>query len=149
MPGDDRYTAYCGLYCKDCIPSNARLFQTVDELDTLLEEVQFEKYAALQAKGSPEFADYAAFVRVLRGLKTLKCKTLCTEGGCKEDCRIRTCVREKGFRGCWLCEKFEACKLHESLKSYHPALVHNLRVIKLYGPDDWSDKRGRHYNWSR
>ncbi|HEY3273707.1 MAG TPA: DUF3795 domain-containing protein [Methanocella sp.] len=149
MSGDDRYTAYCGLYCKDCIPSNERLFATVDSLDALLEEVRFENYAALKAKGLPVFADYVTFKSVLRELKTLRCKALCTEGGCKENCRIRGCVMEKGIRGCWLCEKFEACELHESLKSYHPALVHNLLMIKSYGPDDWSDKRGKHYRWSR
>jgi hypothetical protein len=149
MSGDERYTAYCGLYCKDCIPSNERLFRTVDELDGLLDELQFEKYAALKAKELPAFADYTTFSRVLGELKSLECKELCIEGGCKEDCRIRACVREKGIRGCWQCEKFEACELHESLKSYHPGLVHNLRMIKLYGPDDWSDKRGRHYKWSK
>jgi hypothetical protein len=149
MPGDDRYTAYCGLYCKDCIPSNEKFFRIADELMDLLDELQFEEYAALKVKVSPEFTDYATFVRVLRGMKSIECKGLCTGGGCDKDCRIRICVREKELRGCWLCEKFEACELHESLKSFHPCLVHNLRMIKQYGPDDWSDKRGRHYKWSR
>jgi hypothetical protein len=149
MPGDDRYTAYCGLYCKDCIPSDEKLYKIADELEDVLDGLQFGKYAALKAKASPVFAEYATFVRVLQGLKSLECKAFCTEGGCKENCRIRACVLEKGLRGCWLCDKFEACELHESLKSFHPCLVHNLRMIKSYGPDDWSDKRGRHYKWSR
>jgi hypothetical protein len=149
MPGDDRFTAYCGLYCKDCIPADPGLFQAIDKLEDMLDDLQLGKYAALKAKGSPAFADYPTFARVLHELKGLRCKALCTEGGCKEVCRIRDCVREKGLRGCWLCGKFEACELHEPLKTFHPALVHNLRMINLYGPDDWSDKRGRHYNWSR
>jgi hypothetical protein len=149
MPGDDRYTAYCGLYCRDCIPSDARLYETVDKLDALLGDLQFGHYAALKAKSDPAFRDYGAFVRVLRSVKGLKCKNLCTEGGCKENCRIRDCVLEKRIRGCWACEKFEACGMHESLKTVHPCLVHNLRMIRQYGPDNWSDKRGRHYNWSR
>jgi hypothetical protein len=149
MPGDDRYTAYCGLYCKDCIPSDEKLFRIADEIGDLLDGLQFEKYAALKAKTLPEFADYPAFARVLRALKGIECKALCTEGGCKENCLIRACVRGKGLRGCWLCGKFEACGLLESMKNYHPGLVHNLRMIRQHGPDDWSDKRGRHYNWSR
>jgi hypothetical protein len=149
MPGDDRYTAYCGLYCKDCIPSDEKLFQAVEALEGILDDLQIEKYAALKAKKDPAFRDYGTFVRVLGSLKGLKCKNLCTEGGCKENCLIRDCVLARGFRGCWTCEKFEACELHEPLKLYHPGLAHNLRMIRQYGPDDWSEKRGRHYNWSR
>lgn len=149
MPGDERYTAYCGLYCRDCIPVNERLFAAVDELDDLLADVQFEKYAALKAAKESAFRDYRTFVRVLGAMKGLKCKTLCTEGGCKDGCRIRACVMEKGLRGCWQCSMSGTCELHVPMKDFHPDLVHNLQMIKQYGPDDWSDKRGRHYNWSK
>ena len=45
---DKKYTAYCGLYCLDCIPSNIRLFEILNELEKLLEEVKFDKYAELK-----------------------------------------------------------------------------------------------------
>lgn len=39
MGGDRRYTAYCGLYCRDCIPAKAELFQKIRELEEVLIEL--------------------------------------------------------------------------------------------------------------
>lgn len=149
MPGDARYTACCGLYCKDCIPSNEPLFATAAALEKMLSDLQFERYAALKARQHPAFEHYPAFARVLAELKELRCSSLCTEGGCTVDCRIRACVQEKGFRGCWECAGFEGCGLLEPMVAHHPDLRHNLQMIGQYGPDDWSERRGRHYRWSR
>ena len=39
---DIELTAYCGLYCLDCIPSDKKLFITAGELQNHLKKRQFE-----------------------------------------------------------------------------------------------------------
>jgi hypothetical protein len=147
MADQARYTAYCGLYCQDCIPSDRRLFDLLDELDGRIEELQLEKYAALKAEKEEAFRDYPAFVAVLQALRRLRCESPCAEGGCKPGCAIRACVREKGYDGCRGCGDFESCRLLAPLTAHHPGLLHNLRMIKAYGPWGWSGRSGKHYRW--
>ena len=45
MVDSRKYTAFCGLYCLDCIPSNKHLFSILDEVENTLTTLQFEKYA--------------------------------------------------------------------------------------------------------
>lgn len=141
-----KYTAYCGLYCLDCIPSNVKLFKILDELENLLKDIKFSEYAKLKSKANETFNDYPKFLNVIHEMKKLECKALCTEGGCKEDCKIRECVKEKGYNGCWECNDFKHCKLLDYLKGVH-SIEHNLEMIRKYGINNWIDKRGKHYNW--
>ncbi len=141
-----KYTAYCGLYCLDCIPSNIRLFEILNELEKLLEEVKFDKYAGLKSKTNETFNDYSKFIEVLQEMKKLECKALCTEGGCKEDCKIRECVKEKKYEGCWECDDFKDCELLDYLKGIH-SIEHNLEMIREFGINNWADKREKHYKW--
>lgn len=141
-----KQTAYCGLYCPDCIPSNKKLFQLLDELEELLRDIKFDKYADLKSKDNETFSHYPEFIEVLQEMKKLECVARCTEGGCKEDCKIRECVLEKQLAGCWECDDFRKCELLDHLKGIH-SIDHNLEMIKKYGVDDWVDKRGKHYRW--
>ncbi|MGF7117523.1 DUF3795 domain-containing protein [Methanobacterium oryzae] len=146
MINHEKYTAYCGLYCLDCIPSNKKLFNILNELENLLEEIKFDKYAELKSKTNEKFNDYSKFVEVLNEMKKLECVALCTEGGCKKNCKIRECVKEKNFQGCWECKEFKECELLDYLKGIH-SIEHNLEMIRKYGVNNWADKRGKHYNW--
>lgn len=146
MNKNKKYTAYCGLYCLDCIPNDKELFKKLSELEILLGDVEFDKYAALKSKTNETFNNYPKFLDMIYEIKKLECTALCTEGGCKEDCKIRECVKEKNFEGCWECNEFKECDLLDYLKRIHP-IEHNLKMIKEYGVDNWADKRGKHYNW--
>ncbi|MBN2853332.1 MAG: DUF3795 domain-containing protein [Clostridia bacterium] len=147
-------TAYCGLYCKDCIPSNEKLFTLVNELDQLLEELNFEKYAAVKSKRSSIFDKYDDFKSVLMEIKKIECKKGCFRGpesllGCSKNCQIRECVIEKHLNGCWECEEYGKCSKLEKHKTFHPGLENNLDMIKEFGIDNWIDKRGIHYHWNK
>ena len=146
MNQNKKNTAYCGLFCPDCIPSNKRLFEVLNELENLLIELKFDKYAELKSKSNETFQNYSEFLNVLEEMKKLKCKMLCAEGGCKEDCKIRECVRNNQYEGCLECSDFKNCELLEYLKKIHP-IEYNLEMIKKYGIDKWDDKRGKHYIW--
>ncbi|MEA4900537.1 DUF3795 domain-containing protein [Desulfitobacterium sp.] len=152
MGENRRYTALCGLYCLDCIPSNRNLFRIVEQLEAMLADLQFEKYAAHKANRSKVFEDYGKFVEVFKEIKKVECKVPCYEGpsselGCSRNCKVRSCVVDKHYSGCWDCESFSNCELLSPLKEFHPGLEHNLQMIKDYGIDNWIEKREKHYNW--
>ncbi len=148
MTNDRKYTALCGLYCLDCIPSNQAFFKVVGTLQDMLSELKFDEYAKLKTRTQPVFENYDMFTEVLTGIQKLACLAPCAEGGCKPDCMVRDCVRSKGYEGCWKCAQHHTCELLEPLKKYHEKTIdHNLEMIKEYGLDNWSDKRGKHYTW--
>jgi predicted enzyme related to lactoylglutathione lyase len=146
---DARYTACCGLYCCDCIPSNAALFSAVEQLETLLEALHFDDYARLKAQTNETLKDYPTFAHFLHEIKKLGCKAACQEGGGKPDCAIKDCVGHKHYSECWECPDVSRCELLAPLKEFHGgAIEHNLVMIQRHGRDNWSDKRARHYRWS-
>jgi len=79
-------------------------------------------------------------------MKKLECTAVCTEGGCKENCKIRECVKEKQYECCGECDDSKDCELLDHLKGIHP-IEHNLKMIRKYGVNHWADKRKTHYNW--
>jgi len=144
---EKRVTSCCGLYCKDCIPSNKALFETVGKLEDLLTELNFTEYAAYKVAGNAAFAGYPTFVAVLQAMKGLECKKLCGDGGGKQGCLVKKCVVANNYAGCWECGTFEACELLAPLRANHEDLNHNLTMIREHGVDAWAPKRGRHYRW--
>lgn len=144
---DINCTACCGLYCKDCIPANRALYETAGKLESLLSDLNFDKYAAYKAGGNTAFAGYPTFAAVLQAIKGLECRKVCGDGGGKPGCAVRKCAKEKNFAGCWECGAFRECGLLAPLKANHEDLEHNLAMIAEHGADDWAPKRGRHYRW--
>ena len=149
MDDERALTAYCGLYCRDCIPSNERLSAALAELQSLVEDLNLARYAELLAKYKAAFEDYPVFERVLAELAELRCPAPCRDGGGRSDCSIRLCVQDKSLEGCWECDERKGCALLEPLRGFHGETIDdNLDTIAEHGPDAWSDKRGRHYPWS-
>jgi hypothetical protein len=155
MPDNSQLTSYCGLYCKDCIPSKTELYAVAARLQGLLEELQFVKYAGLKAgqtywaEANPAFKHYPEFLAVLQAIRDLECPSICREGGgYKGDrCEIKKCAIAKGFDGCWQCSDYQSCKLLEPMKSFHPHLEEHLALIKTEGMENWCKKRKGHYTW--
>ena len=148
MKEDRKFTAYCGLYCGDCIPFNQQLFDVAEKLKEDLAKVQFSKYAELKSRRNKVFDNYNTFTDVLSELINLRCRNTCINGGGNSDCRLRDCVRKKGLAGCWECRDFEDCELLEPSAFHGDTRRYNLRLIKEYGINNWADKRGKHYVWS-
>ncbi|MFA5400421.1 MAG: DUF3795 domain-containing protein [Dehalococcoidia bacterium] len=156
MINNSQLTSYCGLYCKDCIPSKAALYNLAARLEAILAELKFDKYAALKAgqtywsESNAAFKDYHRFIDVLQAIRGLKCKAICREGGGwkGERCMIRNCAIEKGLAGCWDCAEYKACRHLEPLLKFHPNLAYHLELIRREGIDKWATKRKGHYPWS-
>jgi hypothetical protein len=154
MTENRKYTAFCGLYCKDCIPSHKELFDLIEKLAALLDNLGFEHYAKFKAPQVKELQNYGTFRNLLNEMKKLQCKTNCFEGpvsdyGCNKNCEMRRCVIDKGIAGCWECKKYKACDKLEQHKKFHPSMEHNLDMIKGFGLEKWLDKKGKHYPWNK
>jgi hypothetical protein len=154
MNENRKYTAFCGLYCKDCIPSNKELFALIDSLADLLDNLGFEQYAKFKSSRIKEFQNYETFRNLLTEMKKLKCETNCFEGpvsvyGCNENCEMRQCVLNKNIAGCWECNDYKVCKKLELHRKFHPGMEHNLDMLKKFGLDNWLDKKGKHYPWDK
>jgi hypothetical protein len=149
MDNERALTAYCGLYCGDCIPSHERLFEVLAELRRLADDLSLDRYAELLAKNKAAFEDYPAFESILAELAALRCPATCRDGGGRPDCSIRACAQDKGLEGCWGCDVRRGCALLEPLRGFHGDTIDgNLDAIAEHGPETWSEERGKHYPWS-
>jgi hypothetical protein len=143
-------TAFCGLYCGDCIPSQARLFELLEELRELAAELHLDLYAGLISPRDEAFADYPTFENMLGALTGLRCPAPCRGGGGKPACAIRECALRGGYTGCWECSDRKGCSLLDPLRSFHGETIdRNLGAIAEHGTEGWADMRGSHYPWSR
>jgi len=150
MQDEKAMTAYCGLYCGDCIPSHARLFELLDELRRLAADLNLDSYAELISRRDEAFADYPVFAKMLDALVGLRCSGPCRAGGGKPTCAIRDCARGRGLEGCWECAGRSECDLLGPLRSFHGGTIDgNLDAIAECGMEEWSERRGKHYPWSR
>jgi len=146
---DKIFTAWCGLCCADCIPSNEAFFSLIRSLDDMLGKTQFEEYARLKSEKNPIFKEYLVFLKVLREIKSLQCTSPCRNGGGKSGCEVRNCAQNKGYDGCWECDGRRTCSLLDPLRRVHPNIDYHLELIKQYGPEEWFQKRRAHYRWQQ
>jgi hypothetical protein len=143
-------TAYCGLYCEDCIRYQSRASELADELFKEMEKTKFTEYANVKRSHKKEFENFDTFIPLLKAISEIKCERPCRLGGdgCEGECEIIKCVRGKGFEGCWECVDFESCDKLSFLKPFHAdAPLNNLRKIKEMGIEYWAKYREKCYPW--
>jgi len=143
-------TAYCGLYCGDCIRFRSQATQLARDLMSELQALQFDKYAVVKSATVKELEHYNECIQVLDAIVKLGCDTPCKAGGegCSRPCEIKPCVESKKIAGCWECDVFEICDKFEFLKPVHGDTTKgNLRKIKKYGLEGWAKHRQKFYPW--
>jgi hypothetical protein len=143
-------TAYCGLYCGDCIRYQSRASELADELLKEIEKTKFTEYAKIKQAHKKELEDFGTFVSLLKAISEIKCEIRCRlgDGGCGGKCEIIECVNSKGLEGCWDCVEFERCDKFDFLKPYHAdAPLKNVRKIKELGIENWAKSREKCYPW--
>jgi hypothetical protein len=146
----ENLTAYCGLYCGDCLRYRSRVIDLSSEIVDELEKAGFKNYARVKGETVGAFKSYNDCVRVLEAMAGLKCERSCREGGgCGAfECTIIACCKAKGFPGCWECADFENCSQFEFLKPFHgDTPQNNLGKIKKLGIQNWAKERGKFYRW--
>jgi hypothetical protein len=143
-------TAYCGLYCGDCIRYRSKAIRLAEDLARELEEIKFAHYTDLKRTSVKEFEHYNEFCEVLDAIAKLQCDVPCRAGGdgCSQPCEIKKCAQLNNFQGCWECDGFETCEKFEFLKPFHGETPReNLRKMREYGLDRWVIHRGKCYPW--
>ena len=142
-------TAYCGLYCGDCIRYKSKASNLAHDLREELKRAQFDKYAEVKSISVDEFKNYKECLEVLDAIVELQCNNTCRGGGCPTfSCKIIECCTTKGLAGCWQCDEFEQCKEHEFLEPFHGDLPKkNLRKIRALGLEKWLEHREKFFKW--
>ncbi|MFZ5451432.1 MAG: DUF3795 domain-containing protein [Thermodesulfobacteriota bacterium] len=147
---DQELTAYCGLYCGDCLRFQSKVSKLATELSKELEKSHFEDYAHVKGAMVPEFLHYHKITAGLKAMSELYCGTPCRQGGdgCGKPCEIKTCVHKKGIAGCWQCDEAADCHKFNFLEPFHgKAPRENLRKIRKYGLENWTLHREKCYPW--
>jgi hypothetical protein len=143
-------TAYCGLYCGDCIRFKCRASDLSDELLDELEKQHFSQYANVKRHQEKGFENFQMTVSSLKAISSIKCEIPCRLGGdgCGGSCEIIICVTKKRLKGCWDCPGFEECDKLDFLKPFHgQGPLKNLRAIKEHGIESWTGYREKCYPW--
>lgn len=143
-------TAYCGLYCGDCIRYQSKASDLAKDIIKEFGNTKFTEYAKVKRMQLPQMENYETMIQVLAVISTIKCEISCRQGGdgCGGSCQIKKCIKEKMLDGCWLCADFETCDKLKFLKPFHgEAPINNLRKIKELGTDSWAKHRDKCYPW--
>ena len=149
-------TAYCGLYCGDCIRYRSRAADLARDLLSELQDTEFAKHAEIKSGSTKQFntvkqfEHYGECCEVLVAIIALQCNNPCRAGGgCPTfSCAILECCRKKSFEGCWECDEFEGCGKFESLESIHgDSPQKNLKKLRELGLDRWAEHRYPPYVW--
>jgi hypothetical protein len=143
-------TAYCGLYCGDCVRFNSKAAKAAKEFLEAMQNEDWQSYGVI----SPDegFSFYTGSREYLQAIANRQCSVGCRKGGgCPAfACNIVACCKTKGYEGCWQCDSFETCKEFEFLEHYHGCSnVENLRLIKKYGLEKWPKHRKACYVWQQ
>lgn len=150
-PQDNKLTAYCGLFCSDCIRYKSRASDLASQLLNELKNVKYENYVKVKQKNVKELGNYETMISALEAICKLNCDLPCRSGsgGCAQECEIAKCVNLKRIEGCWECKELGECNNFEFLKPFHGNIPQsNIRKIKKYGLDKWAVHRDGIYIWS-
>jgi hypothetical protein len=134
---DGAQTAYCGLFCGDCVIRRGKMAALSAELLREMENPEVQKLLKGLPKSMPDC--FRAFDRiedargVLEAMLQLDCQRACKQGGGTTGCAIRECCLKKGYEGCWCCQTMEGCETLAWLNPCGSAYMLNLRTIRDRG----------------
>ena len=143
-------TAYCGLYCGDCIRFKCKASDLSDRLLDEIKKNHFLEYAEVKKNHTKEFEKIKALPPLLEAISKIRCEIPCGAGGdgCGGSCPIIACVKTKNIDGCWDCTDFEKYRKLEFLIPFHgDSIKINLRLIRKHGVTDWGEFREKCYPW--
>ncbi len=150
-------TAFCGLYCEDCIRFQSQAASLAEKLLKALDQEGYGVYAAAKAGGDPArikgveaYAGYDQALALLEALVDGRCDSPCRLGGdgCSDNCPVKDCCLQRGLEGCWQCGDFNKCAkadFLEPISGTYPK--QNVCIIEKDGLDGWSARRCRFYKW--
>jgi hypothetical protein len=146
MPRKTELIGYCGLYCGTCPGYTQTVADIAKDLRKELRSCKIDKSATALAKlpAFRAFKHYGKFRELLDFLAQLRCRRICRARGDSTQCRIRKCVKKKGYDGCWQCDDFASCEKLKDLEQFgETTYLKNLRKIKRMGPAAFVKEKSR------
>ena len=134
---------YCGLFCNACGIRQGKIKTAVNNLRGILATYGFDKIMPELSSWEPSFKHYKEFDQVMDGLVKMfgDCPG-CPQGGGDPNCKVRSCVNQKGYRTCAQCSETETCeKLAPYLKGYR--LTAALQSIRKEGIRSYAEEMQR------
>jgi hypothetical protein len=130
--------SYCGLDCGSCYLKNGNIADHATALFLELHDIQFNKWgpplANMNAKELASFRHAGQCMEVLKAWDCMRCEKFCKEGGGSAECAVRDCCLNKGYAGCFECERAESCGTLGALKPVNGELnIENIRAIIARG----------------
>lgn len=94
------FTAYCGLFCGDCIRFKSEAPDLALHLLDELRKIKFENYVKVKQRSVNELESYKEMISALEAISKLKCDIPCRSGGdgCLQPCEIVKCVHLKDLK---------------------------------------------------
>ena len=145
-------TAYCGIYCPDCIRYKNKFSMHASQLKEELGKIEFDKYAEIKTPFGANFEKSNEFIEVLHALENAQCEKPCrVGGGCSgTPCEVMKCCISKSIEGCWDCTELDECKKFEILQPRCGEMPkNNVRTIKKHGIQHWIELREKFYIWQQ
>ncbi|MDR2736533.1 MAG: DUF3795 domain-containing protein [Gracilibacteraceae bacterium] len=140
---DNKYTCYCGLYCKNC----AVMVNVEPAAKILYEEMikaGFEDIVHMIPGGS-------GFWPFLKSMAEEGVCVSCREGSGNPGCAVRACAKEKGVEMCALCQDYPCDQCAVFFQGL-PMLDHDNALLRDRGWDAWGElqdkRRARGYTYA-
>jgi len=143
-------TAYCGLFCRDCLRYKGKIPDAARVLLSEMERRKFDNYAEAKMKFDKRFENYTVFIDVLRGIAELDCDKSCRKGGgCSGfECPIVQCCLEQKYEGCWQCDQLTSCNKFDFLQPFHGETPkNNCAYLHDNGFDNFIAHKQAFYIW--
>lgn len=145
-------TAYCGIYCPDCMLFKNGFSPAASKLLKELKDVDFNEYAKIQSPFGQDYTGYDKFTATLEALAGIQCNQTCRAGGgCSgKPCEIMKCCLAKDYEGCWDCEEVEGCEKFDFLTPRCGDMPkNNIRAIRKHGMQNWLAHKDHFYIWQK
>ncbi len=128
------FVGCCGLYCNACGIRQEKIKIAVNNLRGIIAHYSFDKMMPELAKWEPSLKHYTEFDQVMNGLVKLfgDCPG-CLQGGGDPSCKVRECVKKKGFRTCAECDLAATCEPLTPYRKGYKGLAPALQNIKQSG----------------
>ncbi len=170
----------CGLTCCDCLFYKDEIYEAAKKLKEVIKKHDFDIFLDLLSDRNgwlalgkhlelseeqtwnkigrhfDSFKNISDFMSILDSILSLHCQSTCYEndgcsiGGNTQECSALKCIKDKGYDGCWQCNKFEDCEKLELLKNnYGYVIEDNLKIIKEKGIEEVKSRGNKYYAWQR
>ena len=125
---------YCGLYCNACGIRQEKIKTAANNLRDTIAHYGFDKIMPELAKWEPSLKHYNEFNQVVDGLVKMfgDCPG-CLQSGGDPNCKVRSCVKQKGYRTCAECSESETCESLAPYRKGYKGLTQALQTIRQDG----------------